>query len=165
MIGKKIAKLAKEKGLCRPWFKEMLTIDKIETLCLLYFRGDDWSMEKDFPPLEILREYKDQTKEFNLITDSKENFINLQRAAFFGTSKSFILFSDFTVSNLIIRHDSEIEIIAKGNSILTITLLDNAKLKIKTEDRANVVVFYDGNLENIDSEGPIKILKKEWKIQ
>ena len=62
-IGKEIAIEAKKYGLCAEWYRKMLAVTTYKQLAEMYFDGDDWSMEKDFPSLSILRKHKEAIPE------------------------------------------------------------------------------------------------------
>ena len=51
---------AKAQGLCNEWYEQMKAKPTLKNLCEMYFRGDDWAKEHDFPKLKDLRKYRDE---------------------------------------------------------------------------------------------------------
>lgn len=162
-IGKEIALEAKKNNLCQAWFKEMMTITNYSKLAEMYFKGDDWAMEKDFPNLSLLRAHKGGIEPYGLITDSTSKLANVLNLAVFGKSKVELEYSGYSVCKLIIRHDSEAIVIAKDNAILYINILDNAFVKIECTDNAKVVVFDYGKNTQVESKGNVEVKSSKFK--
>lgn len=146
---------ADELGICKEWSEKMKNNASLGHFCKLYFLGDDWAMENDFPTLELLRKYKG-TEAFGLYTDNKSSFENVQNLAFFGNSEVDLEYNGFEVGYLNIRHDSKVKIKVKDNAILMINLLDNAEVEIDNLGMGKVSVYqysenakvkYQGNVE------------------
>lgn len=157
-----ILSLAKKHNLCKPWQEKMKNDSSLESLCQLYFEGDDWSMENDFPDLNILREFKGKSDVFGIHTDFIGSNVNDFEAAYFGESKIELSYNSYSVSKLILRHDTKAKIKASGNAILIINILDNAKVEIECLDNASVTVFqYDSN--QVKSTGNVKVHKSTFK--
>lgn len=60
MKTKQIIQMAADKQICQPWHDEMKKDSSIENLCRMYFDGDDWAMENDFPDVHTLDSLKDK---------------------------------------------------------------------------------------------------------
>lgn len=143
---------------CRQTMKEDLSISN---LCKMYFDGDDWAMEHNFPSIEILREFKGKSEIYGLFTDYVGMPNNLSKAAFFGKSNVRLTYTGFSVSQLILRHDTDAKIRICDNAKLIINILDNAKLDIECIDNARVEVFSYGN-ENIKMLGDVRIHRSKF---
>ena len=127
----------------------------------MYFDGDDWSMENDFPKVGTLRKFRGQSEVYGIFTDYKGMPNNLTRAAFFGSSDVKLNYNGFSVSQLVIRHDTKAKITATENAILVVNLLDNAEADINCIENAKVTVFQYGG--NIKSAGDVRITKTSFK--
>lgn len=156
-----ILTMAREAGLCKPWQEKVVQDSSLENLCKMYFAGDDWAMEKDFPSLEVLRNFRGQTEVYGLFTDYTGMPNNLPKAAFFGSSNVQLTYTGFSVSQLILRHQTEAKIRVCDNAVLIINILDAAKLDIECIDNARVEVFAYGN-ENIKMLGDVRIHKSKF---
>jgi hypothetical protein len=152
----KILSLAKKQDLCREYQEKIKNDSSLENLCLMYFEGDDWAMENDFPDVKVLREFKGKSDIYGLHTDFVGVKTNELKAAYFGESKIELSYDKFSVSTLILRHATKAKIIAKDHAILIINILDHAELEIECLDDASVSIFcYDNH--NVKSIGNVKV--------
>ena len=162
-IGKEIAIEAKKYGLCAEWYRKMLAVTTYKQLAEMYFDGDDWSMEKDFPSLSILRKHKGAILPYGLVVDSTEKFENNFRIAFFGNSESEIYYSDYAVGNVIVRHQSKVKIKASGKSKVFINLLDAAEVEVIATDETEVIIYNYGPRTNYHNKGNVQVKKTSWE--
>lgn len=161
-VGKQLASEARKAKLCKPWLAEMIKAEDIKPLCEMYFKGDDWAMEKDFPALEVLRKFKGESDQYGLHTDFKGDLENQKQTALFGKSNAKLNYTGFFAGVLIIRHDSNAKIEVSGNAFLIVNILDHAFAEIETFDNAKVNVFQYGTTSNFKITGNVKI--KEGKF-
>ena len=136
-----IIEKAKALNICNEWHEKMLKHQDMKYFCEMYFKGDDWAMEHDFPTLPLLQKYKGQTEENGLYLDYKGTIKNKSHLAFFGTSEIVLEYDNFAVGLVNIRHDSKAKIIAKDHAIITINVLDNAQIEIEQDPMAKVFVY------------------------
>lgn len=161
METKEIYKSAKQIGLSASCKERMSSDLSVKNLCEMYFDGDDWSMENDFPKVEILREFKGKSEVFGLFTDFVGMPNNLPKAAFFGSSNIQLIYNEFSVSQLVLRHQTKAKIKASEYAIVVINLLDDAELEIECIENARVEVFSYGNA-NIKCTGDVRIHKSRF---
>ena len=162
-IGKEIALDAKKYGLCAEWYIKMLSVTTYKQLAEMYFDGDDWSMEKDFPSLSILRQHKGDILPYGLVVDSTEKFENNFRIAFFGNSESEISYTDYAVGNVIVRHQSKVKIKASGSSKVFVNLIDEARVEIEATENAEVIVYNYGQQTNYSNKGNVIVKRTSWE--
>ena len=162
-IGKEIAIEAKKYGLCAEWYRKMLAVTTYKQLAEMYFDGDDWSMEKDFPSLSLLRQHKRAILPYGLVVDSTEKFENNFRIAFFGNSESEISYSDYAVGNVIVRHQSNVKIKAKGNAKVFVNLIDEARVEIEATENAEVIIYNYGQQTNYSNKGNVIVKRTSWE--
>ena len=162
-IGKEIALDAKKYGLCAEWYRKMLSVTTYKQLAEMYFDGDDWSMEKDFPSLSILRQHKGDILPYGLVVDSTEKFENNFRIAFFGNSESEISYTDYAVGNVIVRHQSKVKIKASGSSKVFVNLIDEARVEIEATENAEVIVYNYGQQTNYSNKGNVIVKRTSWE--
>lgn len=153
---------AKARKICDEWHARMVKNPSVENLCKMYFDGDDWAMENDFPSVEVLRKFKGKTESYGLFTDYTGMPNNLKKAAFFGNSDIKMIYNGFSVSQLTLRHNTKATIKAAENAILVINLLDSAELNVECYENARVEIFSYGN-EKIKMIGDVKIHKSTLK--
>lgn len=157
-----ILSLAKKHALCKPWQEKMKNDSSLKNLCQMYFDGDDWSMENNFPDLNILREFKGKSDVFGLHTDFIGNNKNEFQSAYFGDSNVQLHYNGYSVGKLILRHNTKAKIQASDKARLFINLLDNAEVEIDAKDNSAVTVFCYGN-HNVKSIGNVKIKTSTFK--
>lgn len=166
-VGKELAAEARKAKICKPSLADISKADDIKPLCEMYFKGSDWSMEKDFPSLETLRKFKGESDVHGLHTDFKGTvgFVSgtQQNAAFFGKTDAQLDCAPFTVGEVVIRHDSKVKITAKENVILVVNLLDNGFVEVEAGENCNVTVFQYGQKSNFRITGNVEI--KEGKFE
>lgn len=155
MNTKDIIKKAKKKGLCKEWFQEMMENDSFENLSDRYFKGSDWALENDFPPIEIMQKVYKETEKFGLMLDKKGDFLNTERVALFGKSDVNFKYDGYSVGTIIARHGSKIDVTAKGNSILFINILDSVEAHLRTEDDAKIYVYMYGIAPRVYTTGNV----------
>lgn len=156
MKNKDILKSAVKLNLCKEWQEKMKNDSSLENLCKMYFEGDDWAMENDFPNLKILREFKGKSNAFGLYTDVTGMLHNKLQAAFFGSSQVKLTYDKFSVGKVILRHYTKAFIELQDNAIVFVNLLDNAEVEIEAKDNSSVTVFCYGN-HNLKSIGNVKV--------
>lgn len=154
---------ARELNICDEWYGKMCENPQMRHFCVMYFRGDDWALENDFPTLDLLRKYKGETEEFGLYTDYKGIFINPNKLAFFGSSRVELEYNAFGVGYLNIRHDSKAKIKVKDNAILVINILDNAEVEIDAEGGARVSVYQYSDKAKVEGKGAVRIRARKFK--
>ena len=163
MKTKEIIKMAADNKICQPWHEEMKKDSSLQNLCKMYFDGDDWAIQNDFPNLETLRKFKGESNTYGLFTDHKAVFKTVTvpklKTAFFGNSDVSLSYAGFTVAEVIIRHKSKATITVFDYAKLKITILDNAEVEVVSTPNASVSVFSYGN-SKIKHSGNIKIYKK-----
>nr|WP_315026092.1 hypothetical protein [uncultured Chryseobacterium sp.] len=159
---KEVYKQAVGTNLCKEWQMKMKADLSLENLCRMYFDGDDWSMENNFPSLDILREFKGKSERHGLYTDFSGKNTNKQNLAYFGSSEVLLGYNMFHVGKVILRHETKAKIIAKDHSIVIVNLLDNAELEIECYDKASVLVFCYEN-QNVKSIGNVKVQTSTFK--
>lgn len=164
-VGKEIALILKKSGkkICDEWYSRMMKITTFRDLVEMYFAGDDWSMEMDFPDEFTARKFKGGIEPYGIKVDAKETFSNDKRIAFFGNSDAEIEYNGYQVGTVIIRHQSKVHVKASGNAIVFVNILDNAIVQIDCTDEAQVTVYNYGKKTKISSNGNVKQYEKAFK--
>lgn len=131
---------AKNLGVCNEWFQHMKQSPNIMTLCQMFFNGEDWALENNFPTPEILRCFP-EAKQHGLLVDVEYRGEAPQRIAFFGESVAELTAGGYNVSEIILRQNSKLKIKATGFAKVFITALDNSQIEAKAIDSARIVVL------------------------
>ena len=136
-----IIEQARVLGLCNEWYEKMKANPTLKNLCEMYFRGDDWAKEHDFPKLGDLRKYRDEIMQYGLYTDFSGRLENISQLAVFGDSNVELEYNNFEVAQIIIRHNSRAKIIARDYAILTVDVLDNAQVEVEELGNAKIRIY------------------------
>ena len=162
-IGKEIAIEAKKFGLCAEWYKRMLAVTNYQQLAEMYFDGDDWSMEKDFPSIELLRKHKGAILPYRMVVDSVlEKFKNCLRIAFFGNCDAEITYTDYSVGTVIVRHQSKVKISAFGSSKVFINILDDAEVEVEAIENSEVIIYQYSASSKFTISGNVEVKESDF---
>lgn len=157
-----IVEKAKELGICQKWGDEMQNSPQMGLYCKMYFQGEDWAMEQDFPTLSLLRKYKGQTEAHGLYTDHKGGFYNTEHLAFFGESDVMVSYDGFQVGKVNIRHDSKAKISLKGNAIIMLNVLDFADVEIEATQYSKAYVYQYGINAKVKTKGNVEMRIRQF---
>lgn len=141
MTIKTIIQQAKKDGICNEWHQQMLQNPSIENLCKMFFKGDDWAIENNFPSVEMLEQFKGKTEPYGLFLDHTGKVESKDSLAFFGNSDVSVEYGGFSASKLILRQNSKAKILAKDYAFLIVKVLDNAELEVEKLDNAKVKII------------------------
>lgn len=165
-IGKELALIAKKKGICQEWFDQMKTLDNKDRLLEMYIRGIDFCLSNDFPTNDYIREnFVGRMEEYGVHLDESLNTANDRRVVALGRCIGRIEINNFGVSEIFVKHESDLIIIAKGNSFVMIDMFDDSKLHVIASADSKVCVnHYGGTLKTDSSErAVIKVIEKHKK--
>lgn len=136
-----IIRQAKKDGICNEWHEQMLQNPSVENLCKMFFKGDDWAIENNFPSVEMLEQFKGETEPYGLFLDHTGKVESKDYLAVFGNSEVSVEYNGFSVSKLILRQNSKAKIVAKDCAFLIVKVLDNAEIEIEKTDNAQVKII------------------------
>lgn len=163
-LGKELALIAKRKGICQEWFNQMKTLDNKEKLLEMYVRGIDFCLSNDFPTNDYIREHFVGTmEEYGVHLDESLNTANDRRVVALGRCLGRVEINNFGVSEIFVKHESRLVVIAKGNSFVMIDMFDNSKLHVIASADSKVCVnrYGGGTLKTESSErAVIKVIEK-----
>lgn len=168
-LAKELAKEAKRKGICEPWYKELKTLEDKRAMVAMYVKGIDFCLSNDYPTNDYIRaNFKGIMEDFGVFLDDQINLVNYKRCVALGTTKGRVEVGSFGVSGIFAKHESELAIIAKDDAFVMIDLFDDATLHIHAQDRAKVCVNrYGGTLVadpiNDGDSARVKIIEKHKK--
>ena len=139
--------MARDNGLCDLWYSKWRDNTDVDKLLDMYVRGFDFCTEHDYPPLDFIREnfrledlhrhhiYLDESVAIS--KGSSDTYI------FLGDCTGEIRFSGFAVSNVYIRHDSNINVICDGYSKVFVSLYEDSDCNIVLKSGTATAKTYD----------------------
>ena len=165
-LSNELARYAKIHGICEDWYLALKNENDINGLLDMYIRGIDFCLANDYPSNDfIANNFKGKMEAHGVHLDETLEIVNERKIIALGKSVGTIEINEFEVSEIFIKHDSELVLIASGNSFVMIDIFDNAKLTVLASDDAKVRINrYGGQVfqESID-DSFIKLTEKNKK--
>lgn len=152
-------------GLCKEWTNGWGNPDKYE-LCEKYIRGIDFCLLNRYPSNEIIKkEFAGVREKFNIFVDDTNLFIsNPKWSIFNGSCDCVVTFNDFGIGEMYVKDNSHVSLVALDNSIVHVSLIDDAKLDIVSSKYTKVFVYTNTpkNISKVDVKG--KLMIKPFKL-
>lgn len=122
------------KGLCEDWQNKLTKASGIKRLSELFIRGIDFCISEDFPTLEFLRNnFKGKCEKHGIFIDHEIKYEqNIPQMALNGSCNAKLLYDQYNVSLLYVRHESKAKIVVKDHAVLTIDIFDNAEIEVES---------------------------------
>lgn len=154
-----------EKGLCRAWQMKLRAGLSLEQLVKLYVRGIDFCISEDYPTLDYLREhFKGKCEQYGVFVD--DEVVGLKNAAnvvLNGDCKAMLEYDAYAVSQVYVRHNSNVSINVADNAIVTVDAFDDSKLYVAVAgSEARITINAYGNAQ-IKCITPGVIIKRNNK--
>lgn len=165
-IGKELAIAAKRKGICKEWFNNMKLIDDKDALIEMYVKGIDFCLANDFPNNDYIRaNFAGKMESYGVHLDESLNTSNDRRVVALGRCIGRVKVDGFGVSEIFLKHESNIEVIANDNCFVMIDMFDNSKLHVIASGDAKVCINHYGGDLNTESKDDaiVKVIKKDKK--
>lgn len=165
-IGKELANAAKKKGICKEWFNKMKSLDDKDALIQMYVKGIDFCLSNNFPSNDYIRiNFAGKMEAYGVHLDEFLNNINDCRVVALGRCLGKIEVNKFNVAEIFIKHESNLLVVAKGNSFVRIDMFDNSKLHVFASEDAKVCInHYGGDLTTEKNDDAIvKVIQKNKK--
>lgn len=167
-LTKTLAQEAKHKGICNEWYRRLKSLNPHDKRAMvdMYLRGIDFCLRNEYPSNGFIKaNFGNIAHEAGIFVDEKINVLNAPKCVCLGATKGKITVMDYAVCEVFAKHDSELNIIAKGHAFVMVDIFDNAIINIHTFDSAKVCVNrYGGTVKTYaDKEATIKIREKNKK--
>lgn len=148
-VTKELAKEAKKNGICTEWYYQLRTLEDKEKLIEMYLKGIDFCLLHDYPSNDFIRvNFKGIMEKYGVHLDEEININNERKVVALGKCSGIVKVDQYTISEVFLKHDSELNISAEGQSFIMIDMFDNTKLRVDTYDNAKVCINrYGGEIE------------------
>lgn len=157
-IGKLLKSQAETLGACEKGIDNLEKLNEQE-LINRYIHFIDFCIEKyDFPSNEFIKKHfdKDLLHRNNIYVDEYVERRNARSVVVVqGKCTGLLQYDSMTVSDIYVRHDSEITIDCSRLSKVFISVYDNAKVKVTQRDGATVYVYRHGDNCKVTAEGDV----------
>lgn len=161
---RKLARDAKNKGICEEWHEKLRSTKDIKLLADMYFKGIDFCLSNEFPSNEFIKNnFKGKIEQYGIFLDEKNiSLENKRKFVALGSCTGIVKYNGFSVSELFVKHDSVIEILSSGNSFVVIDVFDSAKINVESSGTSRVCINRYGGIVNVKEteDSKIKIIEK-----
>lgn len=158
-----IAKKAHKLGACQQGYRELLSATSKHDLCHFYIKNLDFCLEHNFPSNEYIRKhFKGFMEEQGIYLDDIIELHNQRMCIALGNTNGRVIAGEYSVAEIYAKHQSELNVVAKGNAFVMVDVYDDAVVDVCVSDRAKVCVNrYGGNVTyNATGDSVVKIIEK-----
>lgn len=120
-------------------------------------------IQKKFPSLEVMRDYKDSGFPFGVFVEKSGIYEALKNNVLFDSNITLKI-GKYNVSRIWLRGSSTLTLEAKDNSIVFIDCFDNSKIEIVSKDKSSVNVNLYGDSQCGKIEGFVSVKKMNKKV-
>lgn len=164
-LSDKLKQKAISLGACEKRINEWGEPDKYD-LCEKYIQNIDFCLLNRYPSNEIIKkEFASVREKFNIFVDDTNLFIsNPKWSIFNGSCDCVVTFNDFGIGEMYVKDNSHVSLVALDNSIVHVSLIDDAKLDIVSSKYTRVFVYTNTpkNISKVDVKG--KLMIKPFKL-
>lgn len=155
-------------GACEEGLKDWSQVPSDEELISRYVEHIRFCIKHDYPSRGYIKTNFSQAllRENGIFIDEKVEKVSTLKCIINGECSGCIEFDKYDVQSIYIRHESEIEIIAKDNSVVFVYLYDNAKAKVFAKNYAKICIFYfGGNIVKAEGNVVVRECRKEGVVE
>lgn len=137
--------MARSTGLCDEWYNGWSDDDTIDDCLDRYVRGFDFAQKYDYPPLDFCRKNfrKEDLHRHNIYLDDEVDITDAESGIyiFLGDCKGRVLFNDYTVGTVYLRHSANMRIEANDGAKVFVHLHEQSALDHKAGSFAVLKVY------------------------
>ena len=124
----------------RDRYNELKTLEDKRAMVQMYLNGIDFCLSNDYPNNDYIRaNFKGVMEEFGVFLDDNIDLVNVKKCVALGATKGRIEVNGFGVSEIFIKHESALNIIAKDNAFVMIDVFDDGVVMINAQDNAKIL--------------------------
>lgn len=159
-LSKKLKKEAINLGLCEKWQSEWAEKTSKDEMAEKFVRGIDFCIKHDWPSPEFIKKnFGDVIHRHGIYTNEK--FItDSPTTILWGDCDGEIVVRRNETKTAYVKHNSKLRLHVGANSIVFVSIYDNAELNITCDKSSKVFVYrYGGSITYRDGE-PVKIRER-----
>lgn len=165
-IAKELAKEAKRKGICEEWYVNLKNTEDVAGLAAMYLNGIDFCLSNDYPSNDYLRKhFKGKMEPYGIHLDEDIQVKNERKVVTLGTCTGIVEISEYNVSEVFIKHNTDLVLLVRDNAFVMVDMFDNSRLKVIAGGNSKVCVnLYGGDVEQDAIENAfVKVKEKDKK--
>ena len=165
-LSHELAKQAKRNGICEDWYLALKNEKDIDSLLDMYIKGIDFCLSNDYPSNDFIsKNFKGKMETHGIHLDEVLDIVNERKIIALGKTLGTVDINGFEVSEIFLKNNSEITILASGNSFVMVDIFDDAKVIVFASGDAKVCINrYGGNVFQYSKDDScIKLIEKNKK--
>lgn len=140
-LSKELAKKAQVYNICKEWYLELKKLSDKKAMVRMYLKGIDFCLANDYPGNDFIRKhFKGEMEELGVFLDDNIDLENADKCVALGGTKGRIEVNGYGTSEIFVKNESAINIIAKDNAFVMVDIFDNATVFVTAQDKAKVCV-------------------------
>lgn len=165
-LSHELAKQAKINGICEDWYLILKNEKDIDSLLDMYIKGIDFCLSNDYPSNDFIRKnFKGKMEAHGIHLDEVIDIVNERKVIALGKTMGTVEITDYEVSEIFVKNNSELTITASGNSFVMVDIFDDSKVTVSASDDSKVVINrYGGKVfQDSKDDSCIKLIEKNKK--
>ena len=124
----------------------------------------DFCLANNFPSNEFLVANSELIKECGIVVDQKQLLSNPDKLVLLGSCDVEVIFTEYIVSRIYVKHSSLITIKASGNAFVMVDALDQSRVIAECTENARVVVNLYSNATSIGATKTIHKNRETYEL-
>lgn len=166
-LAKQLAKKAKSLNICKEWHGVLKTLEDKHEMVKMYLDGIDFCLSNDYPDNDFIKKhFSDVASEHGVFVDKEIDIANPSKCVALGSTNGKITVDGYTVSEVFVKHDSDIFISAEDSAFVMVDVFDSSRTIVHTSGNAKVCINRYGNarIEKHTKEASmVKVIEKHKK--
>lgn len=164
-----LANEAKKKGICKEWHTALKSLTDRKEMVKMYLRGIDFCLANNYPDNEFIKaHFADVAPEMGVFVDCPVIVENSPKCVCLGACFGKVTTNGFNVTELFVKNESEINIVANDNAFVMVDIFDQSVINIHAHERAKVCVNQYGDRARVNivfrnADAHVKIRVKNSK--
>ena len=162
-LSKELAKQAKRHRICAEWHTRLKNLSDKPAMIEMYLAGIDFCLANDYPSNDFIRRYfKGDMESHGVFLDDSVDLTNPKKCVALGNTKGNIEVNGYSVSEIFVKNDSELSIVAKDDAFVMVDAFDNSTIHVWTYGSVNRYGNAKIHSKELDFSA-IKIIEKHRK--
>jgi hypothetical protein len=164
-LNKELAVEAKAKGICQEWYNRLQHTEDKHALIKMFLDGIDFCISEDYPSPRFFQLFDGIRQQYGIFRNEPIQTENSKHVVAFGRCKGTAKYTDYSVGQVFIKHETNLKLTASGNAFVMVDIFDSAKIAVEAKDNAKVCINqYGGTIIPVKSDNAtIKIIHKQSK--
>lgn len=165
-LNRELARMASANGICTDWLTTLKETTDIDALLDMYIKGIDFCLSTDYPSNDYIRKhFKGRMEHKGIHLDEEVSGENDRVCVLLGRSTGDVHVGGYNVSEVFLKHTSELTLKVEDKAFVMVDMFDNSKLSLVAIGEAKVCVnHYGGELiYHEEDNAKIKVIYKNKK--